>query len=234
MAEVPEVVKAVQTRLRDLDAPLPKYLLSRSVAGTTHTDIIDGIKEVSNDQVTGRFFHFYPERDINICSWLKTWLFRGGIPVATVNCQKVPYPDGTIPDAWHHQMIWGVSEDGIHTTNPLQVISDEELMTQLCSESVLLIRRNDVLERWDVNMDETPIETDEWSRLQVVQQIDKIIKEETLKILYGNELKDNGMTTSHVVIPAAYKSGITIFAKKDSIASEYLDTAEEIPMKNKS
>lgn len=212
---------------------MPKYLLSRSVAGTTHTDIIDGIKQISNDQVIGRFFHFYPERDVDICLWLKTWLLRGGIPVATLNCQKMAFPDGTIPDAWHHQMIWGVSEDGIHVTNPCQVLSNEEIMTQLCGESVLLIRREDVLKRWDVNMDESPIENDEWARLQVMQQIEKMIKEETLKILYGNELRDNGMTTSHVVIPAAYKSGITIFAKKGSTASEFLNNAEEIPMKNK-
>ena len=220
--------------MRDLHAALPKYLLSRSVAGTTHTDIIDGIEEISNGNITGRFFHFYPERDMDICSWLKTWLLRGGIPVATVNCQKVPYPDGTIPDAWHHQMIWGVSEDGIHMTNPCQIISDKQLMSELCSDSVLLIRRNDVLDRWDVNMDETAIKTNGWAKLQVVQQIDKIIKEETLKILYGSELKEEGMTTSHVVIPAAYKSGITIFAKIGTSASEYLDTAEEIPVKNKS
>ncbi|KAJ7337156.1 hypothetical protein OS493_010010 [Desmophyllum pertusum] len=42
-ALVDTAINAVNTRLRDLDAPLPQYLLSRSVAGTTHEDLVEGL-----------------------------------------------------------------------------------------------------------------------------------------------------------------------------------------------
>lgn len=59
-AEPNTVIKEVNTRLRDLDAPLPQYLLSRSVAGTTHQDLLDGLKKLTNGDVIGRFFSHVP------------------------------------------------------------------------------------------------------------------------------------------------------------------------------
>lgn len=49
-----EVTMAVPARLRATGAPLPEYLEARSVAGTTHQDIIHGIKEVSDGRVFAR------------------------------------------------------------------------------------------------------------------------------------------------------------------------------------
>lgn len=36
----------------------------------------------------------------------------GAVPIATLNLQKGVKPGWTIPDAWHHQMIYGVSSKG--------------------------------------------------------------------------------------------------------------------------
>lgn len=37
------------------------------------------------------------------------------------------------------------------------------------------------------------------------------------------------MVTTHVCIPAAYKSGITLFARRDGPAYELLKSASELP-----
>lgn len=36
----------------------------------------------------------------------------GAVPVATLNLQRGVKPGWTIPDAWHHQMVYGVSSKG--------------------------------------------------------------------------------------------------------------------------
>lgn len=233
-ADVEEAIKAVRTRQRDLEAPLPQYLLSRSVAGTTHTDIINGIKRLSKNEVDGKFFHFFPERDVDVTSWLKKWIHLGGVPVVTLNCQRIKYPDGTTPDAWHHQMVYGVSDAGIHMTNPYQILQVEQLMMQLCSESVLLIHRDDVIMRWDVTMDTSHLNSDRWKEFQVLEQIERLIKEEALKMVYGSDLKYHELETSHLTIPAVYQSGVTVFAKVDSPAYKCLQCAEELPFFEKS
>lgn len=76
-------------------------------------------------------------------------LFIGGVPVATLNLQVGVSADQTIPDAWHHQMVFGVGPLGIYLTNPLECVSDSLLADQLCSDSVLLVRRSDIETRWD-------------------------------------------------------------------------------------
>ena len=231
-ALVDTAVNAVNTRLRDLSAPLPQYLLSRSVAGTTHKDLIEGLHKLTNGEVMGRFFHMYPKRGLDLSSWLKYWLMNGVIPLASLNCQKVPLDDGTIPDAWHHQVICGVSEHGVHLTNPEIVSPFDVISKELCSESVLLIRRHDILQRWSNALDYSCWKSDgnRWNELKVREQIDQIVKEETLLLLHGSELKYRELLTTHVTIPAAYKSGVSLFALKDSKAHKLLEHASELPL----
>ena len=69
--------------------------------------------------------------------------------MATLNLQVGVSPGQTIPDAWHHQMVFGVGHLGVYLTNPLECVSDSLLADQLCSDSVLLVRRADVVNRWD-------------------------------------------------------------------------------------
>lgn len=137
---------AVQTRLRANSSPFVEYLLSRSSAGTTHEDLIDGLHKLSDGRIYARFFPMYPERVVNLNMWLSFWIENGAVPIATLNLQRGVQP---IPDAWHHQMIYGVSKEGIYLTNPLECVRAEDLWPQLCSESVLLIKREDVLSRWN-------------------------------------------------------------------------------------
>ena len=232
-ALVDMAINAVNTRLRDLDAPLPRYLLSHSVAGTTHEDLIEGVDKLTCGEVVGRFFHMYPECDFDLSNWLKYWLVNGAIPLATLNCQKIPLGDGTIPDAWHHQVICGVSKNGVHLTNPERVCPIDVISKELCSDSVLLIRRHDVLQRWNNTLDYSCWDSDgsRWNELKVQEQIDQMVKEETLLLLHGSELKYRDLLTTHVTIPAAYESGITLFALRDSKAQKLLEHANELPLK---
>ena len=46
-------------------------------------------------------------------------------------------------------MVFGVGPNGVYLTNPLESVSEELVSTQLCSKSELLVRRSDVLYRFD-------------------------------------------------------------------------------------
>jgi len=68
--------------------------------------------------------------------------------VATRNSQIVSKRhEGRIPDSWHHQMIFGISEAGVFLCNPIECVTYDELLPQLCSPSELLITREDIVGR---------------------------------------------------------------------------------------
>ena len=144
------VQECVNTKLRANSSPLSEYLLSRSQAGCTHRDLIAGLYRLSDKRIYSRFFAMYPERLVNLQSWLGYWIKNGAVPIATLNLQKC---EGSIPDSWHHQMIFGVGPEGIYLTNPLECVDPEQLWPQLSSESVLLIRTEDVISRWNPKID---------------------------------------------------------------------------------
>lgn len=51
----------------------------------------------------------------------------GAAPIATLNLQHCG--EGCdIPDAWHHQMIFGVGQAGIYLTNPLECLPEQVRM----------------------------------------------------------------------------------------------------------
>jgi hypothetical protein len=56
---------------------LGDYLFSRSVAGMNELLLIQNIEKASGDQVSGRFFPFYPKRDVNFTEWLANWIKKG-------------------------------------------------------------------------------------------------------------------------------------------------------------
>lgn len=95
----------------------------------------------------------------------------GAVPIATLNIQRSAIQGATIPDSWHHQMIFGVSHRGIYLTNPLECVSEEVLHPQLCSPSVLLIRRQDIVSRWTTATDLCRLATSSdirWKQMNVL------------------------------------------------------------------
>ncbi|XP_028318610.1 uncharacterized protein LOC114473281 [Gouania willdenowi] len=211
-----KVERCVKTRLRRNKSPLPDYLLSRSEAGATHAQLIQGAQEASDDKVMGRFFHLHPRRQIRLSSWLASWIRRGAVPVATMNMQRAVPEGEEVPDAWHHQLVFGVATDTVYMTNPLDAVSEEELHQRLCSESVLLIRREDVLTRLrpDGSLSQFTQLDPRWKSLDVEGQVRKMVEE-------GD---------THITIPAAYSSGVTLFALRQSETAQKLLEASKLPL----
>ncbi|XP_014882639.1 uncharacterized protein LOC106943865 [Poecilia latipinna] len=220
-----EADRCVQTRLRRNESPLADYLLSRSEAGATHVQLIRGAQEASGGKAVGRFFHLYPRRRVRLVPWLASWIRKGAVPVATMNMQ-LAVPDGEeVPDAWHHQLIFGVAPRAVFMTNPLDVVGEVEVHQRLCSQSVLLVRREDVLQRLTPDgspSDLSDIQSDpHWQQLDVEGQVRQMMLEEEL---------EDGPRTAHVSIPAAYSSGVTLFALTGSDAAQQLLKAPELPL----
>lgn len=226
---VEEVKSSIKTRLRAEAAPLVDYLLSRSVAGTTHQDLIEGVTQLSQGAIKAKFFHMFPKRAVQLSRWLAQWISRGGVPVATLNLQVGVAPGQTIPDAWHHQMIFGVGPQGVYLTNPLECVSDCMLGDQLCTDSVLLVRRADVVNRWgngDKLVRLTQQQDPRWRDMNVLGQVVGVLKEQAAPpVVQGRR-----HLTSHVAIPAAYKSGVTIFMRSDNPHLPTLMQAEDLPL----
>ncbi|XP_037793783.1 uncharacterized protein LOC119588941 isoform X5 [Penaeus monodon] len=226
---VEEVQASIKTRLRAETAPVVDYLLSRSVAGTTHRDLIDGVTKLSKGTVKAKFFHMFPKRAVQLSRWLAQWISRGGVPLATLNLQVGVAPGQTVPDAWHHQMIFGVGPQGIYLTNPLECVSDCLLGDQLCTDSVLLVRRADVVNRWGqgdklIRLTQQP--DPRWREMNVLGQVVGVLKEQAAPpVVQGRR-----HLTSHVAIPAAYQSGVTIFMRSDNPHIHTLTQAEELPL----
>ncbi|XP_070575087.1 uncharacterized protein [Ptychodera flava] len=230
------VADMIPTRLRANHSPLPEYLFSRSVAGTTHEDLIQSVSELTEGKVYGRFFPFYPKRNVDLKEWLAYWMRKGVVPMATLNLQRGQEPGWKIPDAWHHQMVHGLGADGIYMTNPLVTESVERLNQQLCSDSVLLIRKYDVLGRWNEETDLTPLMTHpdkRWAEMNVLGQVVNMIRERTPPAMDypGFGQQSYRLMTTHIKIPAAYKSGITMFVKvsKEDVYNE-LHSAPDLPV----
>lgn len=205
--------KAVGTRLRKLDALLPEYLLSRSVAGATHEDIEAAVSQFTRGEVVSKFYHMHPAPPPDLFSWLSDWIELGAVPLATLNLQKGVPMGEPVPDAWHHQTIFGVTSDGVYLTNPIELSNFSVIQQQLCSESVLLIRKEDIIPRWSPAIDLELVNSDhKWKELKVAENITKMV----------SDLISKGTSDSHLAIPAVYKSGITLFALRGSPCADKL------------
>ncbi|KAK2908473.1 hypothetical protein Q8A67_004310 [Cirrhinus molitorella] len=224
----PETVNhCVRTSLRRNEAPLPDYLHSRSKAGATHLQLISGAEQASGGRVVGRFFGLFPRRRIKLVPWLARWILRGAVPVATMNMQRAVPEGEEIPDAWHHQLIFGVGPSAVFMTNPLDVVSEEEVHERLCSESVLLIRREDVLKRLtpDAHLSQISDQHPDlrWKTLNVEGQVRQMINEE-------EQNDEEHPKRTHLMIPAAYSSGVTFFALRDSDVAQELLSSPDLPL----
>merc|ERR1712039_31997 len=132
--------KAVHTNSRKYGVSTSEYLAARSVAGCTGENIVDGCATVAGDKVYSRFFHFYPPRKVNLQQWLADWISQGCSAVATLNTQQMYGAD-----YWHHQMFYGVSNEGVHVTNGVETLGFAEIMKGLVSPSVLQIQAGTAL-----------------------------------------------------------------------------------------
>ncbi|CAL1535469.1 unnamed protein product, partial [Lymnaea stagnalis] len=228
-SEKSSVCKVIQTSLRKEDACVPEYLFSRARAGTTAEELMHGVEKLSGGAVGGRFFHFWPPRKVKLLQWLAYWMKRGAIPMATLNLQQGPHSLWQVPDSWHHQMVYGVSHQGLYLTNPLEIVSERSAMKQLCSDSVLMVRRQDIISRFreTTNLGQLFSHPDpRWRTMNVLGKVVNVLREFNMPSMPGYRLQ----VTSHVTIPASYKAGVTLFMRKDKSSWTTLMNAPEIPL----
>lgn len=167
----------------------------------------------------------HPRRDFCLSTWLALWMKRGAVPIATLNLQRGVPQGSTIPDAWHHQMIFGVCPQGIYLTNPLERITEADLMEQLCSPSTLLVRKLDILCHYNHCYDLSELmnmKDERWDSYNVMGQVVNILRQE----------ESGGQFTGpdHVKIPAAYRSGVTLCLPRSSPHFEELRDCSELPL----
>ncbi|KAK3610291.1 hypothetical protein CHS0354_029754 [Potamilus streckersoni] len=227
-----EVCQAVVTNTRMEAAPIPYYIFSRSFAGTTSETLLEGIEKLTRGAIKGRFFHFYPPRDVQLLKWLGYWIKKGAVPIATLNLQRGVKPGWTIPDAWHHQMIYGVSSKGVYLTNPLEIVCEEIILEQLSSDSVLLIRRQDIVNRfrdWCPLNEILKQKDPRWRIMNVLGQVANVLRENCSPLNHAAGFRPQ--LTSHISIPAVYKAGITLFMRSSADAFEELMSVPELPFK---
>uniref|UniRef100_A0A2A4JEI4 Uncharacterized protein n=1 Tax=Heliothis virescens TaxID=7102 RepID=A0A2A4JEI4_HELVI len=221
-----KISSSVGTRQRANNAPLPRYLLSRAVAGCTAADLVTGIHRASDGLVTARFFPTHPERVISLSHWLADWITVGAVPILTLNLQAGC--DNDIPDAWHHQMVFGVSPRGVYLCNPVECVREATLWPHLTSPSVLLIKTRDVLSRFTADTDLTPlmvVPDRRFHSFNVLGQVINVIRE-WRAIGWG----DYGTRTRHIRIPASYQAGVTVAALTGSEAHRRLMVAAQLPI----
>ncbi|CAK1584584.1 unnamed protein product [Parnassius mnemosyne] len=222
---IEKINAAVGTRQRANNAPLPRYLLSRAVAGCTAADLVNGIQRASDGLVTARFFPMYPERAVSLSHWLADWISLGAVPILTLNLQVGC--DGEIPDAWHHQMVFGVSPRGVYLCNPVECVPETTLWPRLTSPSVLLVRTRDILSRFTANTDLTPlmaVPDRRFHTFNVLGQVVNVIRE-----WRARGWTERGGRARHVRVPAAYRAGVTVAALTGSEAHRRLVHAAPPP-----
>ncbi|XP_077294148.1 uncharacterized protein LOC143916775 [Arctopsyche grandis] len=224
--DLERITSAVGTRLRANNAPLSRYLISRAIAGSSVEPLAAGLHTGSGGAVSSRHFSTWPERAVSLSHWLAYWIELGGVPIATLNLQADVVDLARIPDSWHHQMIFGVGPRGIYMTNPVECIEEGALWHQLCSDSVLLIKRKDILSRWNRDTDLTPLMNvpgdDRWKTMNVLGQVVNMIRE--------SQNTNGTICTTHIRIPACYSAGITIAVLTGTEAHKRLVQAPELPL----
>ena len=239
------VAESVNIKTRRQTAPLPQYLLSRSEAGCTHADLISGVNSVARDRVRARFLPLY-QRQFQLAQLLSNWISVGLVPVLTLNVQKGPVcPDGQLQDSWHHQMVWGVQGQEIFLANPLDVVSETSLIEQLDVPSELLIKRADIVSRFQSGLDLMEINRlgSRWRAMNVLGQVVNVMREERslMKEEASSVMIESAMTmssvdmitlTSHINIPASYTAGVTLFClTSNPKALKFLTEIPDLPLK---
>jgi hypothetical protein len=147
-------------------------------------------------------------------------------------------------------MIYRCENKSVYLTNPLERKSIDLIMSELTSESVLLVRAIDVLKRFSANKyNLSDLEDLKKSNLDLHEQSrwkDFNVIGQVLAILIQNELIDSALfeenphlkpflseeraEIKHLRIPASYKSGITLFARRGSSLFTEITNAPDLPL----
>ena len=192
-------------RLRDYQTKsLSKYLYSRAVAGTIHEEIIETTEKISENKIFGKFFIIRQYEDKKkFAEWLKECFKNKIALVFTENL----FLEGN--DAWHHQMGYGIKDDEIYLTNPMDKKTITQMISYLTTGPWMIIPYNHVLAR-DINEEDfNELKNERWNCYSVLERAASI-KNYRKPTFHGNSCYD-GLT-----IPYGGIAGISAFCKKDN------------------
>ena len=105
-------------------------------------------------------------------------------------------------------------------TNPLVSLSLADALAQLTSDSVMLVQKKDLLDRWqDDNGDLSSLAFEcsnsdmdsQWRRLNVLGQVVCALRESRHRNFVGFQ----PAWLHHVTIPVIYRAGVSIFLRQD-------------------
>jgi hypothetical protein len=126
------------------------------------------------------------------------------VAIATMNLQV----NGN--DAWHHQIVYGLDreKDLLYMLNPFETCTLSEVVDYMSTESVLLIRQEDILSRVNrPNADTSIYEDPLWKPFNVGHQIEEMV-------MAASSGHADESTFPFVLIPAAYVGGFAFFRRK--------------------
>ena len=206
-------------RTRQNDAPLPDYLLSRSVAGCTGQDLVSSMEILiaknililGGSHISSQFISYTEilASGKTLHAFVEDSLREGKCLVATLNLQLLGN------DAWHHQMIYAVDKNSrdasivavddregpmIYCVNPVCAYPLTLVEKMLSTQSILRIRSEDILKRHDrPNGDTSIYQRPDWVEKRVEVQIESLMNQHVA----GSD--------ACVIIPANYIGGLAVF-----------------------
>ena len=192
-------------RLRDYQTKsISKYLYSRAVAGTIHEEIIDTIEKITNNSIIGKFFiiNQYENKD-KLADWIGQCFKNKIALIFTENL----FLEGN--DAWHHQMAYGIKDDLIYMTNPMDMIPVSKMISFLTTGPWMIIPKEHVIERSLDGEDEKELKKERWEIYGVLKRV-KHIKFGFFNTFQGQKCYDD------LMIPYGGIAGISAFCRKDN------------------
>ena len=192
-------------RLRDYETKsLSKYLYSRAVAGTIHEEIIDTIEKITNNEIIGKFFIIkqYENKD-KLAEWINQCFKNKITLIFTENL----FLEGN--DAWHHQMAYGIKNDKIYMTNPMNLIPVSQMISFLTTGPWMIIPKEHVVERDLDEEDIKELHKERWENFNVLRRV--------IQLKSGMISKFNGRKCyDDLMIPYGGIAGISAFCRKDN------------------
>ena len=113
-------------------------------------------------------------------------------------------------DAWHHQMAYGIKDEKIYLTNPMNQIPVSQMITFLTAGQWMIIPRKHIMERDIDDKDFLELMEEKWSRFNVLERA-LSLKKGRVATFNGNSCYD-GLT-----IPYGGIAGISAFCQKDNV-----------------
>ena len=197
------LLKFFPARLRDYETKsLSKYLYSRAVAGTIHEEIIDTIEKITNNEIMSKFFIINQyENEKKFAEWLSHCFENKIALVFTENL----FLEGN--DAWHHQMAYGIKDDKIYLTNPMNLIPVSQMISFLTTGPWMIIPKEHILERDIDKEDFEELKKERWECYGVLNRAMNL-KLGRISTFRGHKCYDD------LMIPYGGIAGISAFCRK--------------------